>query len=112
MLTMKANEVMNLLGITRKTFQVYIYNSKIRFTVMSNGHYCYNDEDVYKLFNRNIKRKIMLYAMALTAKQKSDINNQIEQFKQWCFTSGYTIINGKYLGNATGISFENRKGVF
>ncbi|MGC8716144.1 MAG: IS607 family transposase, partial [Thermoplasmata archaeon] len=38
---MKANEVLNLLCISRKTLHVYIANGKIRFTVMPNGHYDY-----------------------------------------------------------------------
>ncbi|MGC8565913.1 MAG: IS607 family transposase, partial [Thermoplasmata archaeon] len=58
---MKANEVLNLLCISRKTLHVYIANGKIRFTVMPNGHYDYNDEDVYKLLNRDVKRKTVIY---------------------------------------------------
>jgi predicted site-specific integrase-resolvase len=78
---------------------------------MPNGYYDYNDEDVYKLLNRDVKRKTIIYARVSTIKQKNDLNNQIEQLKQWCFMNGYTI-NAIYSDIASGISFEKRKGFF
>ena len=108
---MKANEVLNLLRISRKTLHVYASTGKIRFTVMPNGYYDYNDEDVYKLLNRDVKRKTVIYARVSTIKQKNDLNNQIEQLKQWCFMNGYTI-NAIYSDIASGISFDKRKGLF
>ena len=108
---MKANEVLNLLRISRKTLHVYASTGKIRFTVMPNGYYDYNDEDVYKLLNRDVKRKTVIYARVSTIKQKNDLNNQLEQLKQWCFMNGYTI-NAIYSDIASGISFEKRKGFF
>lgn len=91
-----------------------MYNAstgKIRFTVMPNGFYDYNDEDVYKILNREVKRKTTIYARVSTNKQKKDLENQIEQLKQWCFMNGYTI-NAIYSDIASGISFEKRKGFF
>ncbi len=108
---MKANEVLNLLRISRKTLHVYASTGKIRFTVMPNGYYDYSNEDVYKLLNRDVKRKTFIYARVSTIKQKNDLNNQIEQLKQWCFMNGYTI-NAIYSDIASGISFEKRKGFF
>jgi len=108
---MKANEVLNLLRISRKTLHVYATTGKIRYTVMPNGYYDYNDEDVYKLLNRDIKRKTVLYARVSTNKQKKDLENQIERMKQWCFMNGYTI-NAIYSDIASGISFDKRKGFF
>ena len=111
LLTRKVNEVLNLLHISRKTLHVYAATGKIRYTVMPNGYYDYNDEDVYKLLNRDVKRKTVIYARVSTNKQKNDLNNQIDQLKQWCFMNGYTI-NAIYSDIASGISFENRKGFF
>jgi len=108
---MKANEALNLLRITRKTLHVYASTGKIRFTVMPNGYYDYNDEDVYKLLNRDLKRKTVIYARVSTNKQKNDLENQIDQLKQWCFMNGYTI-NAIYSDISSGISFEKRKGFF
>ena len=53
---MKANEALNLLRISRKTLHVYVSTGKIRFTVMPNGFYDYNDEDIYKLLNKDVKQ--------------------------------------------------------
>ena len=108
---MKANEVLNLLRISRKTLHVYASTGKIKFRVMPNGYYDYNDEDVYKLLNRDVKRKTVIYARVSTVKQKNDLNNQLEQLKQWCFMNGYTI-NAIYSDIASGISFDKRKGFF
>ena len=108
---MKANEVLNLLRISRKTLHVYASTGKIRFIAMPNGYYDYNDEDVYKLLNKDVKRKTVIYARVSTIKPKNDLNNQIEQLKQWCFMNGYTI-NAIYSDMASGISFEKRKGFY
>ncbi len=45
---MKAKEVLKLLKISRPTLTKYVKEGKIRVTVMSNGFYDYNEEDVYK----------------------------------------------------------------
>jgi len=111
LLIMKAKEVLNLLRISRKTLHVYVGTGKIRYTVMPNGYYDYNEEDVYKLLTRDVKRKTVIYARVSTNKQKNDLNNKIDQLKQWCFMNGYTI-NAIYSDIASGISFENRKGFF
>jgi len=108
---MKAKEVLNLLQISRKTLHVYSKNGRIRYTVMPNKRYNYNEEDVYKILNKDVKRKTVLYAHVSTRKQKNDLQNQIDQMKQWCFMNGYTI-SAIYSDIASGVSFEKRKGFF
>ncbi|MCL6090623.1 MAG: IS607 family transposase [Candidatus Thermoplasmatota archaeon] len=108
---MKAEEVLNLLQISRKTLHVYAHNGRIRYTVMPNKRYDYSEEDVYKILNKDVKRKTVLYARVSTSKQKNDLQNQIDQMKQWCFMNGFTI-NAIYSDIASGISFEKRKGFF
>ncbi|MHB1623466.1 MAG: MerR family transcriptional regulator, partial [Cuniculiplasma sp.] len=54
---MKAKEVLNLLQISRKTLHVYAKDGRIRYTVMPNKLYNYNEEDVYKILNKDVKRK-------------------------------------------------------
>ena len=108
---MKAKEVLNLLQISRKTLHVYSKDGKIRYTVMPNKQYDYNEEDVYKILNKDVKRKTVLYARVSTHKQKNDLQNQIDQMKQWCFMNGFTI-NAIYSDISSGISFEKRKGFF
>ena len=108
---MKAKEVLNLLQISRKTLHVYSRDGRIRYTVMRNTMYNYNEEDVYKILNKDMKRKTVIYARVSTSKQKDDLQNQIEQLKQWCFMNGNTI-SAIYSDIASGISFEKRKGFF
>ncbi len=78
---------------------------------MPNKRYNYNEEDIYKILNKDVKRKTVLYASISSPKQKTDLQNQIDQMKQWCFMNGYTI-NAIYSHIASGISFEKRKGFF
>jgi len=75
------------------------------------SYYDYNGEDVYKLLNKDVKRKTFIYARVSTKKQNNDLEKQIDQLKQWCFMNGYTI-NAIYSDIASGISFEKRKGFF
>ena len=85
LLTIKAEEVLNLLQISRKTLHVYAHDGRIRYTVMPNKRYDYNEEDVYKILNKDVKRKTVLYARVSTSKQKNDLQNHMGQMKQWCF---------------------------
>ena len=59
---MKAEEVLNLLQISRKTLHVYAHDGRIRYTVMPNKRYDYSEEDVYKILNKDVKRKTVLHA--------------------------------------------------
>ena len=72
---MKAKEVLNLLQISRKTLHVYSKDGKIRYTVMPNKQYDYNEEDVYKILNKDVKRKTVLYARVSSHKQKTFSKN-------------------------------------
>ena len=67
--TMKAEEVLNLLQISRKTLHVYARDGRIQYTVMPNRMYNYNEEDV--------KRKTVIYARVSTSRQKNDLQNQM-----------------------------------
>ena len=108
---MKSKELLNLLRITRQTLVRYVKNGTVRVVEMPNKQYDYNDEDVYKLLNKDIKRKIVIYARVSTPKQKKDLENQIEFLKSWCFNAGYQI-NSIYADVASGISFDKRKEFF
>jgi putative resolvase len=107
----RAKETLKLLRISRPTLYRYIKTGIIRFTVLPNTRYEYNDEDIYKFFNKNVQRKIFLYARVSTRKQKQDLSNQIEMLKSWSLNAGYRI-DGIYSDIASGISFENRNGFF
>ena len=57
------------------------------------------------------EKKTVIYARVSTGRQKNDLQNRIEQMKQWCFMNGNTI-SAIYSHMASGISFEKRKGFF
>lgn len=108
---MLAKDVLRLLGITRPTLTKYVKEGIIRVNVLPNKRYDYNEEDVYKFLNKGIKRKTVIYARVSTSKQKSDLENQIESLKQFCFANGY-IIADIYSDTSGGINFEKRNDFF
>ena len=108
---MFAKDVLRILQVSRPTLTKYVKTGIIRVHVMPNVHYDYNEEDVYKFLNKDVKRKTYIYARVSTPKQKPDLKNQIQLLKQFCFANGYTI-NGVFSDIASGISFEKRKGFF
>ncbi len=108
---MKANEVMRLLRISRSTLHRYITEGLIRYSTLPNKKYNYNDEDVYHILNKDIKRKICIYGRVSTQKQKKDLENQIEFLKSWAFNAGYQL-NDIYSDIASGISFDKRRDFF
>jgi len=108
---MKSGEVLRLLGISRPTLAKHLREGRIRAARLHNGLWDYNEEDVYKIFNKGIPRKTFIYARVSTAKQKADLENQTELLKRFCFERGYSI-NQVFADIASGISFEKRKGLF
>lgn len=104
---LKANEVLRVLRITRPTLTKYVKEGTIKTQKLPNGRYEYDTESVYSFLNKDVSRKTYIYARVSTAKQKNDLENQIELLKQFCFTNGYTV-SGIYSDIASGISFEKR----
>lgn len=108
---MTAKEVLRVLQITRQTLTKYVKEEKIKVTVKGNGRYDYDADSVYKMLNKDIERKTYLYARVSTAKQKKDLEHQVQLLKNFCFQNGYTI-HGIYQDIASGISFEKRNQFF
>ena len=108
---MLAHDVLRLLRVHRVILHRWVESGLIRTTILPNNRYDYNDEDVYKLLNKDIKRKTVIYARVSTSKQKKDLENQIELLKTFCINSGIQI-NAIYQDIASGISFEKRKEFF
>lgn len=108
---MKANEVMKTLRISRSSLMNYKNDGKIRAERLHNGHYNYNDDDVFTLLNNGVKRMTVIYARVSTNKQKKDLENQIELLKQFCFMNGY-LLSRTFSDVASGISFAKRTHFF
>jgi len=107
---MKAGEVMRLLQISRSTLHRWVKEGIISREKFGK-RYEYSKDDVYKILNKNIPRKIYLYARVSTPKQKKDLENQIEMLKMWAFSNGY-MISGIFSDVASGINFDERRSFF
>lgn len=108
---MKSSEVLRTLHICRQTLCQYVKDGKIKATKLPNGQYDYDETSVYAFLNKDVKRKTYLYTRVSTTKQKTDLKNQIETLKQFCFMNGYQI-SGIFSDIASGIDFEKRKDFF
>ena len=104
---MKAKEVMKILRISNPTLSRYIKNGWIRATRLPNNRYNYDEESVYEFLNSGVPRKNYLYGRVSTAKQKKDLENQIELLKTYCFSNDIKV-DGVFQDVASGISFEKR----
>ena len=54
---MRKQDAITLLGVTEKTFQMLVSEKSIRRTHLRNGHYSYNEDDIRKLANIQVKQK-------------------------------------------------------
>ena len=108
---MKAQQVLQTLRITRPTLGKYCKEGKIRYSVLPNGRYDYHEDSVYAFLNKEVPRQTVIYARVSTAKQKTDLQNQVEMLKGFCVQNGWQL-HGIYQDVASGISFEKRKEFF
>jgi predicted site-specific integrase-resolvase len=108
---MKSSEALKLLQISRPTLTKYVKEKRIKVITLPNGRYDYDKDSIYEIVMHGVKRKTYIYARVSTAKQKQDLENQIELLKQFCFSNGYQI-NGIFSDIASGLSFEKRKDFF
>jgi predicted site-specific integrase-resolvase len=109
---MKASEVMDVLNISRSTLYRLVKKGVIKVTRLPNGRLDYDEKSVYEYLlsmkGKLTKRKTVIYARVSTNKQKKDLENQIEQLKQFCISNGWTI-DGIYTDIASALDFDDRK---
>jgi len=108
---LKAHEVLTLLKISRPTLTKYVKTGIIKVTTLPNGLYDYDKQSVMALFNDGIPLSTYIYARVSTAKQKADLENQIELLKRFCFERGYSI-SEVFSDVASGINFDKRTDFF
>ena len=58
---------------------------------MPNGRYNYDEESVYAFLNAGVPRKVYIYAMVPSPNHKSNLHEQVDIVKQFCFNSGVQI---------------------
>lgn len=73
-----------------------------------NGQYIYDDESVYKVLNKDLERKSVLYCRVSTSKQKSSLQIQKKQLEDFCTVKGIKVGN-VYQDVGSGLNFD-RKG--
>ena len=105
---MKSCKVLKLLNITRPTLCRYVKNGILKCKLLPNGFYDYDEESVYKLLNKNVERKIVIYSRVSTQKQKNDLENQKKILRKYCLTNGIKI-SDEYSDIGSGINFERKE---
>jgi putative resolvase len=107
---MKAKEVLKILRVSRQSLCNYHKRGLIRAEKITNdsNRLSYNEEDVFKLINKNIERKNVLYCRVSTNKQKKDLENQENTLKTFCIKNGF-IINDIYKDTGSGINFDRKE---
>ena len=86
---MKAKHVMEILQIHRNTLYRYVKDGKIRVTLMANGYYDYNDDDVYAFIGKRKEKhgtKIISYSRVSTTKQKDQLKEQTQRIYNSCIS--------------------------
>jgi len=108
---MRAGEALKLLRITSPTLYKWCDRGILHRRKLPSGAYDYNEDDVYKILNKDVRRKTYIYARVSTGSQKKSLGNQIDMLKNWAFSGGYHV-DGIFADVASGISFEKRKEFF
>ena len=105
---MKSAKVLTILHITRQTLVQYVKRKEIRVILLPNGTYDYNDDDVYRKAGLASERMNVVYARVSTAKQKADLENQVEVLVNFCNKNGVKV-NKTYKDVASGMNFDRKQ---
>ena len=105
---MKSAKVLKILHITRQTLVQYVKRREIRVVLLPNGTYDYNDDDVYRKAGLASERMNVVYARVSTAKQKADLEKQVEVLANFCNKNGVKV-NKTYKDVASGMNFDRKQ---
>ena len=105
---MKSNKVLKLLNITRPTLSRYVKEKIVKYKVQPNGFYDYDEESVYKILNKSIERKNVIYTRVSTQKQKPDLENQKKIVEKYCIENGIKI-SDIYSDIGSAINFDRKE---
>ena len=107
---MKANEVLQILNITRVTLCKYVKLGYIKVTKMPNGLYNYDDDSVYSfigLKKNKSNSKIVSYARVSTQKQKNQLEEQNQRIYDSCISKGIRL-DYQYKDIKSGLSSDRK----
>jgi len=88
---MKAKQVLKILGISRVTLYKYAKNNIIKYKILPNNRYEYNDDDVYSfigLKKDKTNTKIISYSRVSTSNQKEQLKIQTQRIYESCISKG------------------------
>lgn len=102
---MKAKEVLKILKVTRPTLTSYVQRGLIKTTQLTNGFYDYDEDSVLALAGITAERGSAVYARVSTAKQKNDLQNQIDTVIRFANERGYKV-SKVYSDIASGLSYD------
>ena len=92
---MKANEVMNLLNISRATLYRYRKSGKLKInSKLSFNNYIYDDESVYAIIGykkEHKNKKIISYSRVSTQNQKEQLKEQTKRIYDSCISRGINL---------------------
>ena len=107
---MRAKQALEILQVHRVTLNKYVRTGKIKVTVMANGRYDYNDEDVYKFigkYKKSHKTKVISYARVSTQAQRNQLKEQSQRIYDSCITRGI-VLDEQYEDIGSGMSSERK----
>ena len=92
---MKANEVMNLLNISRATLYRYRKSGKLKInSKLSFNNYIYDDDSVYALIGykkEHKNKKIISYSRVSTQNKKEQLKEQTKRIYDSCISRGIVL---------------------
>ena len=107
---MKANKVLEVLGITRSTLCKYVKLGYIKAVQLPTGIYDYNEDSVYEFIGQKKKKhnsKIVSYARVSTQSQKEQLKEQSHRIYESCIARGITL-DEQYEDIKSGMSFDRK----
>ncbi len=105
---MKSNKVLKLLNVTRPTLCKYVKTGLLKVKPLPNGYYDYDEDSVYKLLDKNLTRKSVIYCRVSTQKQKNDLINQRKSIEKYCLKNRIKI-SDVYSDIGSGIQFDRKE---
>lgn len=105
---MKAKDVRNILGVTKKTLNNYVRLGKLHPVKINTHHYEYDEDEVYSMLGRTKERYNVTYSRVSLPKQKNDLKTQTERIYNFAISNGYQIAE-QLEDIKSGMSFAERK---
>ena len=103
---MKTSRAAKLLNVRPQTILEYIKKGRLKASQLETGIYVVDDESVYRMLNP--ERMNIVYARVSTRKQKSHLDKQINDCKQFMLASGLTV-DKVYSEIASGLTLDRKE---